>query len=113
MDTRLTTCEAAAVAGVSRGTILRWVKLGYLGEVVKQNVTRGTNCGYKIEISALNKYLYRRHFGYGLKRTSPDVYNETELNLCTDVEGLRKTKRKLAKVIKRAQAELDRIEAML
>lgn len=113
MDTRLTTLEAAAITGVSRGTILRWIKLGYLGDVEKQNVTRGKDCGYKIEISALNRYLYRRHFGYTHKRTSPDVYNETELNLCMDAESLRKTKQKLIKVINRAQAELDRIEAML
>lgn len=115
LDTRLTTLEAAAVAGVSRSTIIQWIHKGYLGDSVeKQNVTQGKFCGYRIEISNLNKFLYRRHFGYGTnKGARRDKSREIDLELCMDIEGLKKTRRKLLKVIEHAQRELDRIEAML
>ena len=114
LDTRLTTVEAAAVAGVSRGTILQWIHKGYLGDSVeKQSVTRGQLCGYRIEISALNRFLYRRHFGYDRVKARQDKSKEIDLELCMDIEELKRTRRKLLKVIEKAQRKLDEIESML
>ena len=36
LDTRLTTVEAAAIAGVARGTVLNWIHKGYLGDCERQ-----------------------------------------------------------------------------
>lgn len=114
LDTALTTCEAAAVAGVTRGTILRWIKLGYFGDGVrKQSVTRGNNCGYKIEISSLNKCLYRRHFGRNkLSKETYETFDDINI-LVSDPSKLKAIRKKLIRTIERAQAELDRIEALL
>lgn len=112
LDTRLTTLEAAAVAGVNRGTILSWIHKGYLGDCQRQSVTRGAFQGYRIEISDLNRFLYRRHFGYDRVRARQDK-KEIDLELCMDVEELKRTRRKLLKVIERAQRKLDEIENML
>lgn len=111
MDTRLTTLEAAALAGVSPSTIRVWIKNGYLGDVYKQNVTRGATCGYKIEIAALNRYLFRRQFGYfkGVAYLDKIVTIQPGMNEAT----LRRSKDKLEKAIKKAQDELYKIETML
>lgn len=113
LDARLTTLEAAAIAGVTRGTILRWVHEGYLGDCERQTVTRGAFQGYRIEISALNRFLYRRHFGYDRMKARQDKSKEIDLELCMDVEELKKTRGRLLKVIEKAQRKLDEIEAML
>ena len=79
----------------------------------KTNVTRGAFQGYRIEISTLNRFLYRRHFGYDRVRARQDKSKEIDLELCMDVEELKRTRKRLLKVIERAQRKLDEIEAML
>lgn len=106
MDNKITTQEAAMIAGVMRGTILRWIKCGYLGDCKKQTVTRGNGCGYKIEISDLNKYLYRRHFGYGRNVTDIAIL-ECDMGLA------RKAKKNLIDAIRIAKKDLAKIEKML
>lgn len=59
MGNMLTTTEAAAYAGVTSATIIRWIKQGYFGNAASQNVSRGSGCGYRIHEADLEKYLHR------------------------------------------------------
>lgn len=118
IDIMLTTEEAAKEAGVSRTTILRWIWLGYLGDVNKQNVTRGNGCGYRIRKSDLDSYIY------GLKIDDPKTKPEEDDKYIVvsikeykehsaDKESLKLAASNLRLAIEFAREELDKIERFI
>ncbi len=83
MDNILTTMEAAEHAGVTRITILRWIREGKI-EPVSYNVTRGTGCGYKIRQSELDRYIH------GWTLDAPARFAETEVMVKVEPIGIDK-----------------------
>lgn len=58
MDDLLTTVEAARLLGVSRCTILNWIKKGIFGDDLScQNVSQGSGCGYRIRRSVVDEHV--------------------------------------------------------
>ena len=116
MDDFLTTTEAAKYAGVSRVTILAWIKKGYLGDTHKQLVTTGVGCGYKIRQSDLNKYIH----GWQIEEPQPMAAEPIKIasveqipNHMKNVESLKLAAANLRITIEFAQEELKKIEDLL
>lgn len=113
MDNMLTTTEAAQQAGVSRATILQWIKTGKL-QSVNQYATRGPGCGYKIRQSELNRVVHGWTFeekeAKPVKQKPKLVYAQEAI---LNKESMRIAAANLRIAIEFAQEELAKIEKLL
>lgn len=117
MDTMLTVKDAANYAGVSASTIHYWIKKGWLGDAAKQNVSRGSGCGYKISKAALSRKVH----GWTIEdEPKPETKKDVELiqaepmpDYMKNKESLRMAAANLRIAIDFAQEELSKIEKLL